>query len=112
MKKHAFVIITTLIAACLGVWLALYSPTASALDFSIGAETGHCKTSVYLEMCSEHRPIWRVYAEASHPFSKHLSLTGSIQHFSSFDGRADLSGDNANQSGVFDYVGAGLKWRF
>ena len=88
------------------------SAPANAIDFSIGAEIGRCKSSVYMEMCNEDRLTWHVYAEAEHRINDRLSIIGSVRHFSSFDGKADLTGDEANQSGSFDYVGAGLKWRF
>lgn len=97
--------------------LAAYSIPANAIDFTIGAQAGQCKTSVYLRMCSESRAVWHVYAQADQQvadFGQYgtLHAVGGVDHFSSFDGSADLRGDEANQSGAFDYVGAGIEWRF
>ena len=100
------------LAVSVAAHLLACSIPASAIDFSVGAEAGRCRSSVYMEMCNEHRLTWHVYGEAEHHINDNLSITGSVQHFSSFDGRADLTGDESNQSGSFDYVGAGLKWRF
>ena len=95
----------------LAVALLCSSPVKAA-EFVIGAQAGMCSTSVYLEMCDESRLTWHVYAEVRQALTDGLYLTSGVHHFSSFDGSADLAGDTDNQSGVFDYIGAGVEWRF
>lgn len=94
--------------------LSLYALQANAQgwEFSISAELGRCQTSVYIQMCDDNRPVWKVSAEASKQLSKHLSFVSSLDHFSSWDGKADITGDVDKQSGVFNYVGTGLRWKF
>ena len=81
----------------------------SPWQFEVSAELGRCQSSVYLEMCSEDRAVWKVTAATSYELTDNIHAVGSVDHFSSFDGTADLQGDKTQQSGQFNFIGIGLK---
>jgi len=103
---------TALALITLSVIISTFSPDSQSAEYAVGVQAGRCHTSVYLEMCRGGTPVWHLYARTAQQITEHTYLTASVHHTSRFDGSADLSGDEENQSGTFDAIYGGLEWRW
>jgi len=92
--------------------IAACSIQAHAVDFSVGAEAGHCNAYGNINMCTDDMLTWHIYGTAEQKLTDHLSATLSLHHFSAYDGAADWAKDAANQSGAFNFGGIGIRYDF
>ena len=112
MKTKLILLTTVLAVTCHPkALLAESSPPGNPWSFPLGVQAGSCDVAGRIDMCSSPQPTWHLYAHASYRLKEKWYLIGSFDHFSQFDGKADLTGDEANQSGKFDYYGVGVEYR-
>jgi hypothetical protein len=78
----------------------------------IGIQAGACEAAGNIQMCETGSPKWHAYATTSYRLIGSWYATATAEHYSQSDGKADLSGDTANQTGVFNYYGVGVEWRW
>jgi hypothetical protein len=91
----------------------MLSSAEDNLSYTLGAQLGRCSSGVYMQMCDEGLPTWHVYFKANYNVTEFIRVVGEVDHYSSWDGEADLHGYTDQQSGSFDYVGVGIEinWR-
>ena len=111
MKTTLILSVVFLAVTCHPKALLAESFSRSPWSLALGAQAGSCDVAGHIDMCSSPQPTWHLYAHTSYRLKERWYLTGSFDHFSQFDGKADLTGDEAHQTGKFDYYGVGVEYR-
>lgn len=92
------------------ITLTLFSGFVNAWDLSAQAALGRCSSAIYMQMCAEGRNVWRVSGQARHGISDHFNVAADLIHYSSWDGAADLQGDEDQQTGMVNFEGLGIEY--
>lgn len=92
------------------VTLILFSDLVNAWELSTQAALGWCSSTTYMQMCAEGRNVWRVSGQARHGISDHFNVAADLIHYSSWDGAADLQGNEELQTGMVNFEGLGLEY--